>query len=146
MRRARPLGLTIALAACTLLYGLYPLALGLFYVTMAVRRQASGLDARAALTLLTSVGFLVLLIPAWRGRPPRVRLILTLAVLALAVLNLAFAATDLLAPAASGGALLDTLSEAERTVNLCAFPVYGLVTLYVVWYLNRRPSRNFYGG
>ncbi len=143
MRRPRPLGLTIALLACTLLYGLYPLALAVFYLVFALRRQSSGADLRALMQLILSVGLLALVIPAWRGRPPQIRRILTLAVLGLMVLNLAFAAADLSVQPA--GVMADSTSDARRVVDLCAFPVYLLVSLYIAWYLNRYPARAFYG-
>jgi hypothetical protein len=140
MRVGRPLGLTIALLACTVLYGLYPLGEALLFLTAAVRTNEA-ISARVVLTLVLSVGFLLMLIPAWAGRPPQMRIILAITVLALMGINLAFVIGDL---AGRQNALPDAASQFSQTVDYCSLLLQTLVPLYVIWYLNRYPSRAYY--
>lgn len=144
MRRGRPLGLSIALWACTVLYGLYPLAEAAFYLVMVTRRSSIQVPSRVLLGLVLSVGFLLLMIPAWLGRPPQIRLVLTAAVLTLMVINLGFALGDLLTQ--PEGIIADSATDLNRAANACAIPLYVLITAYIVWYLNRYPSRAYYSG
>ena len=144
MRRGRPLGLTLALWACTLLYGLYPLAEALFYLILITRRSSTPVSPRAFLSLILSVGFLLLMIPAWLGRPPQIRKILTVVVLGLMVINLGLALVDLLNRPTN--VLADSSTAITQTADTCSFPIYILVTAYIVWYLNRYPSRAYYNG
>jgi hypothetical protein len=143
MRPRRPRGLTIALLACTVLYGLYPLAQGLFFIFPAFSRPTYEVQPRVALNIVLGLAFLILMIPAWRGRPPRIRLVLTGAVLGLMLLYLGFAVADL---AAQSGLALDSTSALDRTTATCSIPFYLLLTTYIVWYLNRYPSRAYYRG
>jgi len=143
MRPARPRGLTIALLACTVLYGLYPLATGLFFLLPALGRPQYTVEPRTVLDIVISLAFLALLIPAWRGRPPRTRLILTAAVIGLMLLNLGTAVYDLTnQPALT----LDSTSQISQATTTCSIPIYAQLTLYIVWYLNRYPARAFYRG
>ena len=143
MRPRRPRGLIIALLACTVLYGLYPLAQGLFFILPALSRPTYEVQPRVLLDILLSIAFLILLIPAWLGRPPSIRPILTGAVLILLVINLGFALADL---AAQSGLVLDSTTQLDRTTTTCSIPFYLLTTAYIVWYLNRYPSRVYYRG
>lgn len=144
MQRGRPLGLSIALWACTVLYGLYPLAEATFYLVMTSRRSSIQVPPRVLIGLGLSVGFLLLMVPAWRGRPPQIRLALTAAVLLLMIINLGFALGDLLTQ--PEGIIADSATDLNRAANTCAIPLYVLITAYIVWYLNRYPSRAYYSG
>ena len=144
MRPRRPRGLTIALLTCTVLYGLYPLVQGLFFILPALSRPTYEVQPRVLLDLGLSIVFLILLIPAWLGRPPRIRPILTAAVLLLMAINLGFALADL--AAAQATLTLDSTSALDRTTTTCSIPFYLLLTGYIVWYLNRYPSRAYYRG
>ena len=144
MRRGRPLGLTIALWGCTILYGLYPLAQAIFYLVLSGRRNDSEFLTRALFSLALSVGFLLLMIPAWLGRPPRIRNILTVAVLGLLAVNLFFALLDLVHQ--GDPFTVNSTTEISRAADYCAFPLYILTTAYILWYLNRHPSRTYYAG
>lgn len=143
MRPRRPRGLIIALLACTILYGLYPLAQGLFFILPAIGRPSYEVQPRLLLDIILSIAFLILLIPAWRGRPPRIRLILTGAVAILMLINLGFALADL---AAQPTLALDSTTELDRATATCSIPIYLMLTTYIVWYLNRYPSRAYYRG
>ncbi len=142
-RPRRPRGLTIALLACTVLYGLYPLVTGLFFLLPAVGRPQYTVEPRVVLDVVLSLGFLALLVPAWRGRPPRIRLILTAAVIGLMLLNLGMAVYDLTSRSAL---TLDSTSQLSEATTTCSIPIYALLTLYIVWYLNRYPARAYYRG
>ncbi len=141
MRRGRPRGLTIALLACAVLYGLYPLAQASLFMVAAVR-TSNPISARMVLGVVLGVGFLLLMIPAWLGRPPQMRLILTLVVLGLMVLNLAFVISDL--SHHERDIIADAGSQISRAINICSLVFQILVPLYVIWYLNRYPSRAYF--
>ncbi len=143
MRPGRPIGLTIALLACTILYGIYPLLEAVLFISVNAR-MGSGISARLAMALVMGVAFLLLLIPAWRGRPPAIRLILIGAVLVVAVINLAFLLGD--AAAQQNPFELNAASQIGQTINTCSLLAQLAIPLYVVWYLSRYPSRNYYAG
>lgn len=156
----RPLGLSIAIIASTMLFSLLPLAQALFYLSFKLRFQnieflegggATGgsiegiSDLQLALQFVTGIGFLVLALFAWRGRPAVMRLLFVGAVLLLAAATvittlLSFrgevTVEQLFDPVA---ALSDTLVRARLIFTL-------LIALYVVWYVNRGPARAFYRG
>ena len=142
MKRGRPLGLTLALLTCTVLYGLYPLLEALFLMTVTVRLNAA-IAPRVVLTLVLGIGFLLILIPAWQGRPPQIRRVLMAAVGGLMVINLAFSVVDLTGNN-TGGAMMDSLSQTRQTTTLISLLLQIFVPLYVIWYLNRHPSRQYY--
>ncbi|MBN1963338.1 MAG: hypothetical protein JW910_01745 [Anaerolineae bacterium] len=144
MRRGRPFGLTIALLACTVLYGLYPLGEVLFYLIVQGRRPSMAIPARLWPTLIFSLAFLVLLVPAWLGRPPRIRVILIGAVLVVTVLNVVFALVDLTAQLDL--TTIDAATDLSRSLDTCSLTFNIVVGLYIVWYLNRYPARAYYRG
>ena len=144
MRPGKPLGLTLALVACVVLYGLWPLAQALLFLSLAARTNET-LAPQAWLALVLSLGFLALLVPAWLGRPPQIRWVLSIAVIGLTIFQLALVIGGLTSPP-DGVALPDAGSAISRTVNFGMLCVYIPVPLYIVWYLNRYPSRVYYGG
>ena len=141
MRQPRPLGLTLALLAAGVLYGLYPLVEALLYLSVGLRNQ-NALSPRVVISITVSMGLLLLLIPAWRGRPPMVRPALSGTLLALMVANVGLALYDL--NQRSGSIIQDAGTQIAQAQDTCGVPLYVLVTLYCVWYLNRYPSRAFY--
>ena len=143
MQRARPRGLTLALLACTVLYGIYPLVEGGFFLIVTLRMNEQ-VQSRLALTFALGVALLLLMIPAWLGRPPQIRLIVIVAVLGLMLLNLAFVIGDMTAQ--NEGLVLDSLSQSAPAVDTCSLLVQIIVPLYVIWYLSRYPSRQYYQG
>jgi xanthine/uracil permease len=141
MRPGRPRGVTIALLACTVLYGLYPLLESVLYLTVEIR-SGDPVAFRVIVSLLLSLVMVGLLIPAWRGRPPQIRLILSGAVIGLMLINLGLTIVDL----TQEDILFDAASQAARAFNNTRLVLYPLLTLYIVWYLNRYPARQWYAG
>jgi hypothetical protein len=148
--RYRPLGLTIAILATALGYGIVPLLPIMLVIWTQLTGRSIGADlvnspgnwigmALGVLTLIVSV-------LAWIGRPYGVRL----ALLVLVWITTAFTLFRLLQ---SLGAPPDMLGEVGEiggslsgagTALLCQGPILIFVPLYVTWYLNRAPARAFY--
>ena len=111
----------------------------------------SGGDFRGGITdwhlILQSalaVGFFLLAVVAWRGRPPLMRYVFSGTVILLTVFTLlpmfwlgAGSNQDL-----SGG----SLDAALRSLGFMRAMMYVVVPVYVVWYLNRGPARAFFRG
>ncbi|RMG73770.1 MAG: hypothetical protein D6711_10285 [Chloroflexi bacterium] len=87
-----------------------------------------------------AIGFLIIAILSWVGKPAFMRHILRISVVLISAVSIYM----LLQPkdAWSGGSL-DSLLD-QLTAGFIAW--YILVPLYVVWYLNRGPARAFYRG
>ncbi len=143
MRPGRPYGLTLALLACAVVYGLYPLAEALLYLVFGLR-SGNEPTIRVLISITLSLTVLVLVALAWQGRPSQVRIILSVVIVGAALLGAGLAIVDLTNRAASP--LLDSTTAASNTINRCSLPIYLLVALYSVWYLNRYPSRAFFAG
>ncbi len=156
----RPLGLSIAIIASTMLFSLLPLAQALFYLSFKIRFQnieflegggavggsIEGIsDLHLALQFVIGIGFLVLAFFAWRGKPAFMRLLFVGAVLVLAAATIISTLLSFRSPVTVEqlfdpvAALSDTLVRARLIFTL-------LITLYVVWYVNRGPARAFYRG
>ncbi|NDJ76407.1 MAG: hypothetical protein GYB65_09120 [Chloroflexi bacterium] len=145
----RPLGVTLALVATGVLYGILPLLeVYLLQELEATAGEAyiqGGVSISTWKVLQALYGGVVLMICiwAWWGRPPWVRFVLIGAILLPTLFNLwrvIDAWTSEIDPVFGGQA-----QEASRTFLLnCYLPGIILVPLYVVWYLNRAPARAFY--
>lgn len=160
----RPFGLSLAIIASVMLFAIFPLLdlarLLLFRwnlrdFQMADSQLGQPLAMGANFTGLTdsvlfvhagfSVLFLVIAVLAWRGRPRWIRFALLWAVVALLVFTAGTALAPLLRPSTfaqgvdSGFALL-------RGLVLGRLLLAVLISLYVVWYVNRAPARAFYRG
>jgi ABC-type Fe3+-siderophore transport system permease subunit len=158
--------LSLAILLCLMLFVVFPLLrLGF---DAALQTRLSGLSGPLALTpdttmtplaaggavdLITPVRLLIeggsaltmlgLCVLAWRGRPSWGRHLLTVAVVAMAVL----AGTSIVqaigqtptvnAGVSSGDGLIGSLRWTQLILTV-------LVPLYVVWYINRAPARAFY--
>ncbi|PJF36639.1 MAG: hypothetical protein CUN49_04390 [Candidatus Thermofonsia Clade 1 bacterium] len=145
-RRYRPLGLMIAIAATAVGYGLLPMFPLLLVAWSNLTQRLVGIDfiggtlgwlavGLGALTLVASVG-------AWIGRPRGVRLFL----LGMVWLQTFFGAARWIASLSGAPSLPEvsgTFSNAAPWL-LCQVPLLTLVPLYVTWYLNRAPARQFY--
>jgi hypothetical protein len=146
-KRYRPLGLTIALLATALGYGLIPLLPVALILWSQISRHGVGVDfvggapgwaavVLGVLTLITSV-------LAWIGRPYRVRaalLILVWVTSAVWVFRIVQSFTQ-------QGSFLGEVggSLSSPTAGLiCQGPLLVLIPLYVTWYLNRAPARQFF--
>lgn len=164
----RPFGLTLAILVSVVLYTILPLLVvgGILIVEehfrnmqettlvlpgMLVQEPVIGGNFRGGITdeqlILQSaiaVGFLLIALMAWRGRPPVMRHLFTGAVVLLSgsiiVLTLFPPSSD--TQGVSGG----SLTTALETVSCIQVGAYIVLPLYVIWYLNRAPSRAFFRG
>jgi hypothetical protein len=145
-RRYRPLGLMIAIAATAVGYGLLPMLPLILIVWSTVTQRLVGIDfigggvgwlavILGAITLIASAA-------AWIGRPRGVRLFLIGMVWIQALFN------GLRLIVGMGGA--PSLPEVGGNLSgatallICQVPLLTFVPLYVTWYLNRAPARQFY--
>lgn len=144
----RPLGLTIAILATGVFYGLMPLLEVYFLRRLDATAEEAyilgGVDTTTWTTVQGIIGgaILVVCVLAWIGRPPWIRWVLIGAILvptAISLFRVFEAWTDPINPITGG--------QAQETVQgflRCQGPLLILVPLYVLWYLNRAPSRAFY--
>lgn len=161
-RPGRPCGVTLAILLGVFLFSLLPLLqVGL---VLAVRQHFAALDFSSdgpqpmaagsnflgsmtelelALQTALSLGFLIIGVLTWRGRPAAMRYVFALAVAALTAIKLAALA---LRPSpgiqegiTSGDALFQSLSLGQFAIEM-------LVMVYIVWYMNRGPARAFFRG
>jgi glucan phosphoethanolaminetransferase (alkaline phosphatase superfamily) len=102
-------------------------------------------ETQLAISVIAGVIFLGVAFLAWRGKPSSIRFVMLAAVLLLAAFYAFSAVQSLLTPSTLNAGIdsLDTSSSSRAVVGLI---VYGLAVLYVVWYINRGPSRAFYRG
>jgi len=162
-RPGRPFGVTLAIIASVCLFSLLPLLqVGIILLVrqhfLNMDFQDSGLELIAMggdflgvsesnllLQSVLSMGFLIIAILAWRGRPPSARFALIAAVFVLTALKLWSVVAPLLATPdlQSGASSLDGLM---RSLGTGQFILELLVLFYVIWYMNRGPARAFYRG
>lgn len=166
IKPGRPLGLTLAILLSVLLYAFMPLLL-LGYRLLVQDRLSrvdtpvvfEGEEYRAlasggsfeitpneiAVQTIAILIFLIAAYLAWRGGRTWVRTLFTSTVLLYGGLTAIFTLRDLLIPKTidQGMTSLDTLIAQ----GLCSVLVTTvLVPLYVLWIINRAPSRAFYRG
>jgi hypothetical protein len=165
----RTLGLSLAIVLSVLLYTVLPFAL--LAIDLSIKNRFEQLNElaipypdgsegealavggtanivsseRLIFDVVVGAIFLTIAIFAWIGRPHWIRLLMLLAVLAMAALNLALIARGLMTPVTieAGMSSGDSLA---RTLNIGLLVVHVLVPLYVGWYVNRGPARAFYRG
>jgi hypothetical protein len=166
LRPGRPFGLTLAILATTLMYSIMPLMqLGF---TLLVMNHFQSLDmtmpwnggdevlfAGADTDLVNlreviiigglGIAFLAVAILAWRGRPSWSRHLLFFGALGLNVVYLLSIASRFFQTAdLSQG--LSSSDDFFRSAQVGYLIATSLVTLYLVWYMNRAPARAFYRG
>jgi hypothetical protein len=160
-RPGRPLGVSLAIIASVMLFSLFPL--GMVGMVLLVQQHFQNLDfsglepiamggdfmgippVNLIIQVLVSLAFLVIAVFAWIGRPPFIRYIMLAAVVALTLLSLlATIIQGLAQPELSQG--FSSLDGLMNSVSCGQFGLSVLVSLYVVWYLNRGPARAFYRG
>ncbi|MBN8635596.1 MAG: hypothetical protein J0M07_09775 [Anaerolineae bacterium] len=93
----------------------------------------------------TSALFFVIAIGAWLGRPRWIRGLMIAAVLILLALTVITSVATLNDPPDINSGL-DSSQSLTASLIYARLAVSGLVTLYVLWYLNRGPARAFYRG
>lgn len=163
-RPGRPFGVAIAIIAGAFLFSLLPLlqvgmalvvrqhflnaaSSGGVFGTFASGGEflGSGSDSQIGLQTVLALIFLVIAVFTWRGRPAQMRFIYVGAVAAFTLIKLATA----LSLTAAQPALQDGISSGDdlsRTLAWGQLVLEILVTLYVVWYMNRGPARAFFRG
>lgn len=144
----RPLGLTLAVAATALVYGITPLV-NLYFLWRVGDTAEGELDLGGIgittwdwISALLGAVILMVCILAWWGRPSWIRFVLMGLLLLLAVINLyriVEVITTTIDPLEGGQA-----KEIQQNLFTCWLPGLLLVPLYVVWYLNRAPARAFF--
>lgn len=144
--RRRPLGLTIALLATAIGYGIIPLLpLLLILWSRLTRRSVTaellGGDLFGITTVLGVLSLIVCLL-AWIGRPARIRWVLIGLIWVQSGLLLFRIVQSLTATPDLIGSVGGSLSGFSGL--LCQLPTLLFVPLYVTWYLNRAPARAFY--
>jgi hypothetical protein len=164
-RPQRPPGLSLALIAMALVFGVLPLlqtaAVGLVALRLAdmqARLEADGVAPIAmggeflgvspvglAVQTAAALGFLALTAVAWRGGWPPVRLLISGAVLLFYALTLASTLPAQFAPP-NPAAGFDAGQGAAQSLNQARLVVTTLIVLYAVWYMNRAPARAFFNG
>lgn len=161
----RPFGLTIAILVGVIFYSLIPLFLTAQFLLVeshlsnmesqwtfgedTVEEIARGGDLTGGITRfdmivqsLLALGFIIVAFLAWRGKLRVMRHIFTGSVILIAVISVVILLYPTPTAGISGGSL-DRLAVLLRPTQ---FIFYFLLPLYVVWYLNRAPSRAFYRG
>lgn len=156
----RPLGLSLAIMLSLMLFSCLPLTQATFIISL--RQQFAGIellpgggaaggsiegvsDARLVLSMSLGVIFLVIALMAWRGRPQSIRRIFvgSVLVMTLITIGLTVAALNSTPTLTQGIDSSDTLADSLLVFQLV---ISVLVTLYVVWYVNRGPARAFFRG
>ncbi|HML22617.1 MAG TPA: hypothetical protein PKD09_13275 [Aggregatilinea sp.] len=147
-RVVRPLGLSIALLATAILYGIAPLLEVYFVHRLSMTAEESfvlgGADVSQWAWIEAGVGgvILALCILAWWGRPAWIRYVLITVILIVTAINL-YRIID--AAVAPSNPVYDGLAQsALRSWLVCQLPALALIPLYTTWYLNRAPARAFY--
>lgn len=145
-QRYRPLGLMIAIAATAVGYGLLPMLPLLLVAWSSLTQRLVGIDFIGGgigwLAVILGALTLIACVAAWIGRPRGVRLFL----IGMVWLQALFNAARLIVSASSAPSLPEVggnLSGATALL-ICQVPLLTLVPLYVTWYLNRAPARQFY--
>ncbi|GAB4518937.1 MAG: hypothetical protein OHK0046_27220 [Anaerolineae bacterium] len=168
-RPMRPFGVSLAIFVSVMLYSVLPLMqVGLVLLVAnhfrnredtltlpsgeEITEFASGgdiiggiSDERVILQGILAVGFLVIAVLAWRGKPAYTRFLLMGAVLVMTAITILLTVLPALQSGGRGvsGGSLDAIS---LPVLCLQFTASVLVPLYVIWYLNRAPARAFYRG
>ena len=152
----RPFGVSLALFISFLLFTVLPLMEVGFIITvdnMMVYDEVGrsginivGMDRfrqTMMLQALMAVGFCVLTVIAWVGRPSIIRQIFSGAVGLTGILTIA---TQILPRLSAAPTALDSSRDVAQPVLIFYLIMTILITLYSVWYLNRWAARAFYRG
>lgn len=145
-RRYRPLGLMIAIAATAVGYGLLPMFPLLLMLWTRATQRLAGIDFIGGSVGWLGVGLgvvtLIASVAAWVGRPRGVRLFL----IGMVWIQVIFTVARLIASLSSPPTLTEVGGTFAPTATglICQAPLLTLVPLYVTWYLNRAPARQFY--
>lgn len=162
-RPPRPFGVTLAILASLILFTLFPLmqvgmliSVRLHFANLkfsddGMQPFATGADflgipdSKIIIQAVVAIVFLIIAFFAWRGRPAFMRYLLMFSCAALTLFNILNIVIGQLSQQSleAGASSLDSILN---SLSLGQFAIGVLVTLYVVWYLNRGPARAFYRG
>jgi hypothetical protein len=150
-KRRRPLGLTLMIAVCAMFYIALPLLVTFYPLMMAHTLDEVFGDAGtdlpwgSAAQVIFSVVFAVVLVLAWRGRPPWVRF----AIAALALIQAGVVVVNGLiilsdrTPLESGWV---SIEDVRRDIQIPTMLGAVALALFVTWYFNRAPAVAFFTG
>jgi hypothetical protein len=146
-KRYRPLGLSIAILATAVVYGVWPILPMLFLAVV----SSGGHDLTASImspmiwvnVILAAITLLVSVI-AWIGRPPQGRWLLLIVVWVATVFHIIQLVQVPSVSPTTGPEIGGSLSGFGQSVAFCQIPLLILVPLYISWYINRTPARAFY--
>jgi len=93
-----------------------------------------------------ALGFVVVAILTWRGKPAPMRFVFVGVVILLTAGNLIQLLTFVAAPAPSPQTGMDSAGDLSRAVTVSQLCVTLLIPTYIVWYMNRGPARAFFRG
>ncbi len=146
-KRYRPLGLSLAILATALLYGIWPMMPVLLMLWINAQGRLIGADIVNSLGWINAgLGLLTLAacIRAWIGRPPWSRWFLIAVILLATAFQLYQVAQTLFSRTSGVGQVGGNLSALGQPLALCQLPLLVVVSLYIIWYMNRTPARAFY--
>ena len=152
----RPFGVSLAIATSFLIFVALPLIEVFFIISVdnmmifdevgrsginviGIEKYGSQMIWQVAL----AIGFCILIIIAWIGRPSVIRLIFSGAVGLMGVLTIV---AQIMPRLTSSSTVLDSSRDINQPVLTIYLIVTILITLYSVWYLNRWAARAFYRG
>lgn len=145
-RVVRPLGLTIAILGAIVFAAVIPLLE--YYIARRLHAPDDAIllsggipfDNWTRITALAGILVIITGVVAWHGRLPYIRFIFQGAVILSVTLSFAKA----VARSNPDTGLSNTFEEAVNTVVRCQTPLVGIILIYILWYLNRAPSRAFF--
>jgi len=152
----RPLGVSLAIITSVLIFTILPLLEVAFILSvdnMMVFDEVgrSGMDImgmdgfrqQMIPQAIFAIGFLIISILSWIGRPKIMRLVLSASIAIVGILTI----TQQVLPRLNANpTTLDSSREVNQPILIFYLIMTILVTAYSVWYLNRWASRAFYRG
>ena len=152
----RPFGVSLAIVICLLIFVVLPLLEVLFIISVdnmmvfdEVGRSGInviGMDKfrqQMIWQVALAIGFLILIIIAWIGRPPIIRLIFSGAV---GLMGLLTVLAQIIPRLTATPTVMDSSRDVNQPILIFYLVITILITLYSVWYLNRWAARAFYRG
>jgi len=152
----RPFGVSLAIFTCFLIYVALPLIEVIFVVSVDNMMTFDGVG-RSGLNVIgiekfgsqivwqiaLAIGFGLLIIIAWVGRPPIIRLIFSGAV---GLMGFVTVIAQIIPRLTSSPTVLDSSRDVNQPILTFYLIITILITLYSIWYLNRWAARAFYRG
>lgn len=156
-RPKRPFGVSLAIVVSIFIFTLLPLLEVMFVISidnlmifdtvgrsgMNVVDKTGQLGTQMLLQSGLALGFLIIAVIAWFGRPSWIRHVLSGAVLFEAGLTIAL---QIIPRMTSAPSVLDSSRDYNEGILRFYLLMTILITMYVVWYLNRWAARAFYRG